>query len=106
MCRALWFQIQKTFKAFPLQLHLVHRGGISAHELLVIADITPQQRTLAKDMLIRGICEERALHDDAKLYIMVHQSKADHTSLVETLNTHTSIVSIDLDGECLFHMDE
>lgn len=75
--------------------------GNASKDLMVIADITPQQMENVKDFLNTKEIEVIHSDNDAKLYVMVELHNEKHCSSVEIKHLHTNITKIQRDKEVL-----
>lgn len=76
-------------------------GGDANRNLEVLTSVTSEHLAQAKELIGKGICEERLLDTKAKLHIRIKLIKGNHTSMVEIIHTHTGIVRIEKDGNVI-----
>ncbi len=79
-------------------------GGDASKKLEVLTGVTQGQLEQAKELIEKGVCEERILDTPAKLHIIIKAIKDDDYALVEIIHTHTGIVRIEKNNSILFEI--
>jgi len=79
-------------------------GGDSSRELEVLAGVKQEHLELAKQLIEKGICEEKVLNTPAKLHIIIKMFKGEESSLVEIIHKHTNIVRIEKNGQAVMEV--
>ena len=76
-------------------------GGDASLDLDVLSPVTPEDISLAKQLVASGCCDTELVEGVANLYVRIEASKGDQTALVEIKEYHRNITRIEKNGEVL-----
>lgn len=89
-------------RGIPISAIIGVVGGDTSRGLECLSTITDTHRTLAKKLEAEGICEVQLLEGVSNLDIIITATAGNERALVEVCYTHTNIVRMEKDGQCIY----
>lgn len=81
-------------------------GGDASLDLDVLSAVTPNDITLAKQLVASGCCNTELVEGVANLYIRIEAEKDGETALVEIKDYHRNITRIEKNGQVILSAEE